>query len=249
MSRTDESGARSRSDAVSVEAMPISDRTSPDFINLANPVKLARNQCRPTLDAIDPTWRLAVPPPHVAPAAGRHCHSDAADRRSAPVAVPGRRGRRRHGRRRTDSALGRAPHRRHLADAQRAAGSARRHRPVRAAPQPALRRQHRALGRIRADRAADLAGAGDSRAARARVPRDRAVGGDAAGVAPGPGLPRLRRARAAMDPDLQPAADRGERGLRRQREGFSWRATLFSERGTFVAMALGYLLLWTKARF
>ncbi len=44
-------------------------------------------------------------------------------------------------------------------------------------------------------------------------------------------------------------SDRGERGLRRQREGFSWRATLFSERGTFVAMALGYLLLWPKARF
>ena len=44
-------------------------------------------------------------------------------------------------------------------------------------------------------------------------------------------------------------SDRGERGLRRQREGFSWRATLFSERGTFVAMALGYLLLWTKAHF
>lgn len=30
---------------------------------------------------------------------------------------------------------------------------------------------------------------------------------------------------------------------------FSWRATLFSERGTFVAMAVGYLLLWIKARF
>jgi protein-S-isoprenylcysteine O-methyltransferase Ste14 len=30
---------------------------------------------------------------------------------------------------------------------------------------------------------------------------------------------------------------------------FSWRQTLFSERGTFVAMALGYLLLWLKARF
>ena len=44
-------------------------------------------------------------------------------------------------------------------------------------------------------------------------------------------------------------SDRGERALRRQREGFSWRATLFSERGTFVAMALGYLLLWTKAHF
>jgi protein-S-isoprenylcysteine O-methyltransferase Ste14 len=44
-------------------------------------------------------------------------------------------------------------------------------------------------------------------------------------------------------------SDRGERGFRRERKGFSWRATLFSERGTFVAMALGYVLLWTKARF
>jgi protein-S-isoprenylcysteine O-methyltransferase Ste14 len=31
--------------------------------------------------------------------------------------------------------------------------------------------------------------------------------------------------------------------------GFSWTDTLFSERGTFVAMAVGYLLLWTRARF
>jgi protein-S-isoprenylcysteine O-methyltransferase Ste14 len=30
---------------------------------------------------------------------------------------------------------------------------------------------------------------------------------------------------------------------------FSWRKTLFSERGTFVAIALGYLLLWLKAHF
>jgi protein-S-isoprenylcysteine O-methyltransferase Ste14 len=30
---------------------------------------------------------------------------------------------------------------------------------------------------------------------------------------------------------------------------FSWRDTLFSERGTFVALAVGYLLLWIKARF
>ena len=43
-------------------------------------------------------------------------------------------------------------------------------------------------------------------------------------------------------------SDRGERGLRRQREGFSWRATLFSERGTFIAMAVGYVLLWLKLR-
>jgi len=30
---------------------------------------------------------------------------------------------------------------------------------------------------------------------------------------------------------------------------FSWRQTLFSERGTLIAIAAGYLLLWTKARF
>jgi protein-S-isoprenylcysteine O-methyltransferase Ste14 len=30
---------------------------------------------------------------------------------------------------------------------------------------------------------------------------------------------------------------------------FRWRETLFSERGTFVAIAAGYLLLWIKARF
>jgi protein-S-isoprenylcysteine O-methyltransferase Ste14 len=29
---------------------------------------------------------------------------------------------------------------------------------------------------------------------------------------------------------------------------FSWRETLFSERGTLLAIALGYLLLWVKAR-
>jgi protein-S-isoprenylcysteine O-methyltransferase Ste14 len=31
--------------------------------------------------------------------------------------------------------------------------------------------------------------------------------------------------------------------------GFSWRETLFSERGTLIAIAAGYLLLWLKARF
>jgi protein-S-isoprenylcysteine O-methyltransferase Ste14 len=36
-------------------------------------------------------------------------------------------------------------------------------------------------------------------------------------------------------------------GLRR--DAFSWRETLFSERGTFVAIVCGYLLLWIKARF
>jgi protein-S-isoprenylcysteine O-methyltransferase Ste14 len=31
--------------------------------------------------------------------------------------------------------------------------------------------------------------------------------------------------------------------------GFSWRETLFSERGTLIAIAVGYLLLWLTARF
>jgi protein-S-isoprenylcysteine O-methyltransferase Ste14 len=43
-----------------------------------------------------------------------------------------------------------------------------------------------------------------------------------------------------------PTLNRGERGLRRSKDGFSWRATLFSERGTFIAIAIGYLVLWLK---
>jgi protein-S-isoprenylcysteine O-methyltransferase Ste14 len=53
---------------------------------------------------------------------------------------------------------------------------------------------------------------------------------------------------AARVPRWIPSLRRGDRGLRRAMEGFSLTATLFSERGTFVAMAGGYLLLWLKAR-
>jgi len=55
--------------------------------------------------------------------------------------------------------------------------------------------------------------------------------------------------------------NRGVRGERREKDlsagsafsavkrgSFSWRETLFSERGTLIAMAAGYLLLWLKAR-
>ena len=50
--------------------------------------------------------------------------------------------------------------------------------------------------------------------------------------------------------------DRSERGderrdeafLEKDRRAFSWRATLFSERGTFIAIAVGYLALWIKLR-
>jgi protein-S-isoprenylcysteine O-methyltransferase Ste14 len=33
-----------------------------------------------------------------------------------------------------------------------------------------------------------------------------------------------------------------------KQEAFSWRATLFSERGTLIAIALGYLVLWLKLK-
>lgn len=56
--------------------------------------------------------------------------------------------------------------------------------------------------------------------------------------------------------------NRGRTGIQRDKQAaptserpavssgsFSWRETLFSERGTFVAIAVGYLLLWIKVRF
>jgi hypothetical protein len=41
----------------------------------------------------------------------------------------------------------------------------------------------------------------------------------------------------------------GRGGDRGQLERFSWRDTLFSERGTLLAIAAGYAALWIKARF
>jgi protein-S-isoprenylcysteine O-methyltransferase Ste14 len=61
-------------------------------------------------------------------------------------------------------------------------------------------------------------------------------------------LGQAYREYAARVPRWIPSFNRGGRGLRRAREGFSWSATLFSERGTFVAIAAGYVLLWLKAR-
>jgi protein-S-isoprenylcysteine O-methyltransferase Ste14 len=45
-----------------------------------------------------------------------------------------------------------------------------------------------------------------------------------------------------------PKASRGPRA-EQAITAFSWRQTLFSERGTLIAMSAGYLLLWLKARF
>ena len=60
-------------------------------------------------------------------------------------------------------------------------------------------------------------------------------------------LGQAYREYAARVPRWMPSFNRGDRGLRRAREGFSWSATLFSERGTLLAIAAGYLLLWIKS--
>ena len=68
------------------------------------------------------------------------------------------------------------------------------------------------------------------------------------------------RGYAARVPRWLPSKDRRERKDREDaapfassaasaQSTFSWRETLFSERGTLIAIAAGYLLLWTKARF
>jgi protein-S-isoprenylcysteine O-methyltransferase Ste14 len=65
---------------------------------------------------------------------------------------------------------------------------------------------------------------------------------------------------AARVPRWLPTFNRNERRARKDPDhsatsagsavqSFSWTDTLFSERGTFVAMVVGYLLLWIKARF
>ena len=56
------------------------------------------------------------------------------------------------------------------------------------------------------------------------------------------------RSYAKRVPRWIPGLNRGDRGLRRQPVAFSWQDTVFSERGTLIAMASAYVLLWLKAR-
>ena len=150
----------------------------------------------------DPGRRVALPPadadsdPHLsgAPccASGRDHFIDTAhgDRR------------RPDGGRRDGPPLGRSSHRRHLANAQRPTRAARGERTVRARAQSALRRQHRAVGRLRDRRASRLDGAGDRGAPRRGVSRDCPVGRTAARIAAGRRLSGLRRAGAALAADV-----------------------------------------------
>jgi protein-S-isoprenylcysteine O-methyltransferase Ste14 len=55
--------------------------------------------------------------------------------------------------------------------------------------------------------------------------------------------------RHVSDPGLTGVGHVSDTGDGATQGSFSWTETLFSERGTFVAIAVGYLLLWIKARF
>jgi protein-S-isoprenylcysteine O-methyltransferase Ste14 len=52
---------------------------------------------------------------------------------------------------------------------------------------------------------------------------------------------------AARVPRWIPGSHRGARG-ERSAVAFSWKETLFSERGTLIAIAVGYVLLWLKLK-
>jgi protein-S-isoprenylcysteine O-methyltransferase Ste14 len=52
-------------------------------------------------------------------------------------------------------------------------------------------------------------------------------------------IPRAAPLRTRVEPNPDPRAI----------SHFPWRETLFSERGTLIAIGVGYALLWTKARF
>src|SRR5438128_7300224 len=151
---------------------------------------------------IRPRRRLAVPAAHlVAAPAGARAPADSLRRATTPFFLGGRRDR---GARRTAPSLGRAPHRGHLAHAQRSAGPAGGDRTVRAGAQSAVSRKRRVVDRVRAQRPAPLDGSGRRRAARFRVPRDCALGRAAARSTPRRRIPRLRGACAAVDANKQP---------------------------------------------
>jgi protein-S-isoprenylcysteine O-methyltransferase Ste14 len=57
------------------------------------------------------------------------------------------------------------------------------------------------------------------------------------------------RAYAGRVPRWIPGVGRPPSRQSVRRDLYSWRETLFSERGTLVAIAVGYLLLWIKGRF
>jgi protein-S-isoprenylcysteine O-methyltransferase Ste14 len=78
------------------------------------------------------------------------------------------------------------------------------------------------------------------RAYASRVPRwIPRVGSPPSRPAPRPPLPPPERAEAG----------RPSSAVSQARDRFTWRETLFSERGTLIAIAAGYLLLWIKAGF
>ena len=140
--------------------------------------------------------------------------------------------------------LGGPPHRRRFRGRE-ATGSARWSQPDRSAgPQPALPRQHPAVGRVRAERPAALARRPIVAAARARVPRDRPMGGAAARSAARATPTASTCDGAALD---SAAATRQPRRRRRgRRSRGARRSSASAARSSRSRRAI--CLLWLKAR-
>ena len=142
-------------------------------------------------------------------------------------------------RRRIAALVGGPPHRRDLPNEKPAARSADCDRAVWSRQKSALPRQHRALARLRVERPASLGRSGRAAPARRRISRDRQVGGRPSRRPPGRPLPRLPLAGAPLDSVVPRRHEFAESFPCRARA--LWRETLFSERGTLIAIAVGYL--------
>src|SRR5450759_5085036 len=112
MSSTDDPGARSRTDEVLEEAIPIYDRTSPDFIKPANPVKLTGIRAHSTRHH-DPPWWLALSSPNVPAPPRRDRDTGGPPRQRLAVNHARRIGGCRDAAGRAHPFVGGSPHRRH----------------------------------------------------------------------------------------------------------------------------------------
>ena len=148
-------------------------------------------------------------------------------------------------RRRIAALVGGPPHRHDLPNEKPADRSPDCDRAVWSRQKSALPRQHRALARLRAERPAPVGRSSRAAPARRRISRHRQMGGR-------PSRPSAWATPTAPTSRRCPAGSRRSGPPRRRvlrcRARYSWRETLFSERGTLIAIAVGYLLLGAKRR-
>ena len=251
-SRTDGSGAPIRDGLTGLRRRHV--RYTTELVRIISTGEPCQTGRRPraapaTSDITFPPRRLALPAADLASAAVRAARFCSLPQPRRPRLV----GRiasawRSVVRRRGAPALGRAPHRRDLAHAQRSARAARS-TPGRS-PASAIRSTSATslLWVGFALTAGSLAGAGHPRAARAANTTRSCAGRNGCSSRGSASY----REYAARVPRWMPPSKRRDReptclaGSTVRVRTFSWRETLFSERGTLIAIAAGYVLLWMK---